>query len=391
MTTKNKLCNFSSAIVIANICATSVAAAESLTEFPKIASVSGDFRLRYEDVDLDSVHSDGLTLRSRLKFRTDTYRSTFVVVEIEDVRNVLSINDENDLIPDPEITEIDQAFIQYTGIKFVSKLGRQVIALDGQRFIGHVGWRQDRQTFDAFRTTLSPTAALSFEFIYIYKRNRILAEAADANSNDILFNVSYQTSLGKLVSYAYLLDDEFRDEQSDTFGVSFNGAAGDTIKFRYSLEYASQSIANNDLNYNTDYILAEIGASISDITVKMGYEMLGSDGGMASFTTPLATLHKFNGWNDIFLGGTFNPLKMPDGLKDKYVSLRTTVSGVTITALYHKYYADEKSTSYGDEASFSATKLFGSGFSLQVKYSNYNAADFGENTEKLWLTVGYKF
>ncbi|WP_246283085.1 alginate export family protein [Marinifaba aquimaris] len=53
------------------------------------------------------------------------------------------------MIADPESTEVDQALLQYKGKSWTTKLGRQIIALDGQRFVGHVGWRQDSQTFDA--------------------------------------------------------------------------------------------------------------------------------------------------------------------------------------------------------------------------------------------------
>ena len=379
-------------LTLAGVISTTSAHAEnSLKEALTASTVSGDFRLRYEDVDRDDLGSDGLTLRSRVMLKTDGYHSFSAVVEIEDVRNVLGVDDERSLIPDPEVTEIDQAFIQYAGDKFISKLGRQVITLDGHRFVGHVGWRQDRQTFDAFRTTFTPSKDLTIDASYIYKRNRIFAETLDAKSNDFLLNASYKTPLGMLTAYGYLLDDDARDEQSDTFGVSFNGMTGDAIKFLFHLEYATQSIEDSGVDFDTDYMLAEGGFSVSGVTAKFGYEVLGSDGGVASFTTPLATLHKFNGWNDIFLGGTFNPTAMPNGLEDMYVTLATKFSGVAIAAFYHDYRAEEGSANYGDEASLVITKAFRSGASLQAKYSNYSADTFGLDTEKLWLTMGYKF
>ena len=197
--------------------AQNVLAADSISEALKSSTVSGDFNLRYEDVDRDTVDSDGLTLRSRLMVKTAPYKSFSAVVEVEDVTDILGIDDENGLIPDPEVTEIDQAFIQYKGSSYTAKLGRQVITLDGHRFVGHVGWRQDRQTFDAFRTVFTPAEGLSVDVSYVYKRNRIFAETADAKSNDILLNASYKTPIGKVVAYGYLLDDDTRDEQSDTF------------------------------------------------------------------------------------------------------------------------------------------------------------------------------
>jgi hypothetical protein len=46
----------------------------------------------------------------------------------------------------------------------------------------------------------------------------------------------------------------------------------------------------------------EVGTTVASVNVKVGYELLGSDNGEYGFATPLATLHKFNGWADQFLG-----------------------------------------------------------------------------------------
>ena len=44
------------------------------------------------------------------------------------------------------------------------------------------------------------------------------------------------------------------------------------------------------------------GMKFAPVTIKIGYELLGSDDGLKAFATPLATLHKFQGWTDKFLG-----------------------------------------------------------------------------------------
>ena len=366
-------------------------ATETLNEALTSSTVSGNFRLRYEDVEAGSVDSDGLTLRTLLTVSSGSYQGFSAVVGIEDVRDVFGIDDENGLIPDPEVTELDQAFIQYKGSNYTAKLGRQVLTMDGHRFIGHVGWRQDRQTFDAFSTVYTPTDKLTVNAAYIYKRNRIFAETMDAQSSDVLLNAAYKTPLGKLVGYALLLDDEVRDEQSDTFGVSLTGTAGDQVKLNYHVEYASQSIDDSGIDYDTDYVFVEGGLSVAGITAKLGYEVLGSDDGMASFTTPLATLHKFNGWNDIFLGGSFNPTAMPNGLEDTYFSLGTKIAGIGFTLVYHQYGADQGSADYGDEMGFVVGQGFKNGVSLGLKYSSYEADTFAADTDKLWLTAGYAF
>src|SRR5690606_27976497 len=53
------------------------------------------------------------------------------------------------VIADAPHTELDQGYIQYKNEMVTFTGGRQVITFDNHRFVGHVGWRQDRQTFDA--------------------------------------------------------------------------------------------------------------------------------------------------------------------------------------------------------------------------------------------------
>ena len=125
------------------------------------------------------------------------------------------------------------------------------------------------------------------------------------------------------------------------------GSTGDKIKFLYQAEFATQDI--NSVNADTDYAFLEAGVKASGITAKLGYEVLGSDDGQASFTTPLATLHKFNGWNDVFLAGGFNPVALPNGLEDTYLSVAGKVAGVKLLAMYHDYSADESGADYGSE------------------------------------------
>jgi len=135
---------------------------------------------------------------------------------MEDSRAVLGVDDfsvpptgfrlgEFSVIAGPETTEVEQAYIQYKAGD-CGKLRRQIIALDNHRFVGHVGWRQDRQTFDGVTIVYKANESLNLHASQLTKRNRIFAEEGDIDSNDTLLNLSYQTSLGKLTAYAYLLE-----------------------------------------------------------------------------------------------------------------------------------------------------------------------------------------
>lgn len=370
-------------------------AAESITEALNTGTAYGDFRLRYEAVDQDNALKDasGLTLRSRLGYTTGSIGGLSATIELEDSRIVGGQDEfggDFSVIADPETTELDQFFVQYKTDTTTSKIGRQVINLDGQRFVGAVGWRQDRQTFDAFTIQAKPSEKLSLYYAYIGQRNRIFAETADLTSDDHLLNVSYQTSLGKLVGYGYFLDvDDGIDNARDTLGVSFSGAKKlDSVKLLYKAEYATQSFEDGGVDRDATYTHLEAGLQASYFTGKIGYEVLGSDDGNYGFTTELATLHKFNGWADQFLG---TPTV---GLVDTYFSAGFKLPVGKLSVIYHDFSADEGSLDLGTEVDVAYGLKFGKQYNAGIKYAAYSAgdADAGKvDTDKLWLWVGASF
>ncbi|MGX9462007.1 alginate export family protein [Shewanella sp. A14] len=360
-----------------------------------------NLNLRYESVDQDNPlkDADALTLRTRLTFATAEYYGLTALVEFEDSRSVAGVNDYNDatgnntdysVIADPETTELDQAFLQYKRNGFKAKVGRQVIALDNMRFVGHVGWRQDRQTFDAV-TMQYAINDFSVDYGYIYKRNRIFAEVKDMGSKDHVINASYKFDLGKLSAYSYLLEDDISNIGIDTYGIRFAGAKDiDKIKLLYTLEYATQDTDADTAipSYSSDYMLGEVGVGFSGLTVKLGYEQLGSDDGEYGFSTPLATLHAFNGWADQFLSTP------KQGLADTYMSVGGSVVGGKWALLYHDFEADVSSATVSDlgseiDAVFSLP--IDKHYTVGVKYASYSAGDAGFDADKVWLWANAKF
>jgi len=369
-------------------------AANTINEAFKETKVSGAFNFRYENVGDDFGNDELLSLRSRLTFTTGAYKGFSLLAELEDVTHVLGVDGP---LPGPfevdqEVTEVDQSYIQFKNDTVSAKLGRQVMVFDNQRFIGSLGWRQDHQTFDAASVKFQPIKGLNVDLAYLFQRNRIFGEEADARSSDTILNSSYNTPVGKIVGYVYLLDDELRDEQSDTVGLRFTGSRGEKNKLLYTLEYADQSITDSGIDFDTDYLFAEIGGTVSGITGKLGYEKLSSDDGNASFTTPLGTVHAFHGCADVFIGGNFNPAALPDGIVDTYLSLAGEIAGVKLTAVYHDYEADEGSDSYGSEWNFLAAKSFENGVSAGLKYADYSDDGFLESDKDVfWAWTSYSF
>lgn len=377
-------------------------AADSLAEALETGKAYGDFRLRYEAVDQDDAtdrdDATALTLRSRLGYTTGSISGFSATLEFEDSRVVAGQDEysvpgavvDYDVVADPETTEVDQGFLQYKSDMVTVKAGRQILALDNHRFVGHVGWRQDRQTFDALSAVVTPVENLTLTYAYLDQRNRILAENADINSKDHLFNAAFTTPFGKLVGYAYLLEvDQAADNALDTYGVSFNGSADmDSLKLLYGIEYATQESESGSTEFDADYMMVEGGVAVAGVTLKAGYEVLGSDDGDYGFSTPLATLHKFNGWADIFLGTP------AEGLVDMSVSASGSVAGGKWMLAYHEFEADDASDTVddlGDELDLSYAMKFGKHYNAGIKYAMYSAGDINVDTDKLWLWVGASF
>ena len=394
--TKNLI---TSAILAASTLAAGNVAAEDFF------SAKADFRLRYENITNDNANrtADSLTLRSTISVKSKEINGWSGFVELEDVRTVLGVDSRNAAFPitgqgtpgfsviaDPETTELDQGYIQYKSDQITAKVGRQVITLDDHRFIGHVAWRQDKQTFDAASVVYTPTKELNVTAALVTQRNRIFAEDADLDSNDVFINVSYKTSLGKITAYSYLLDEDESNNTLDTYGAAFRGGKpiNDDVSVTYLAEFATQTSETAAGEFDADFFRFEGGVSFSGLNAKIGFESLGSDDGQFGFSTPLATLHKFNGWTDQFLG---TPAV---GLEDFYISLAGKVWGGSWLVRYHDFNAESASETLdelGSELELQYTKKFKNGIYSGIKASFYSADDFAVDEDAVWLWVGKTF
>jgi hypothetical protein len=118
----------------------------------------------------------------------------------------------------------------------------------------------------------------------------------------------------------------------------------------------------------------------------VGYEVLGSDGGV-SFRTPLATLHAFNGWDDIFLTTPAN------GLRDTYVKLAANLPGaVSFLGFYHNFEADRLGADYGKEVDLQLSRKFGKRVTGLVKYAKFDRDSTAfPDVRKIWVQVEFVY
>ncbi len=357
------------------------------------AKVKFNFRLRTEDVAVEgSTDRDLSSLKSRLTYSSGQYQGFSSVVEID---NVTHISDDEGGIADPDGTEINQAYLAWSGSDTTIKYGRQRILLDNQRFVGGVGFRQNEQTYDGFSVKNTSLTDTTVFIANVYNVNRIFGEDSpigDHKNNTWMLNAKYTgLEAGTLTAYSYLIDNKKAAVySSDTYGARF---AGKTGALGYTFELASQSdAANNPKSYSANYYLAEGVYTFDKVKLKAGYEVLGADGSDGQFVTPLATLHKFQGWDDKFLGGgTGNIL---GGIEDFYLSASGKVGPVSVSAVYHQLSSNDSAASGMDDLGSEIGASFGGKVGpvkLSLKVSRYQANDFSADTTKMWLTAAAAF
>ncbi|NNM14687.1 MAG: hypothetical protein HKO58_10200 [Gammaproteobacteria bacterium] len=235
-------------------------------------------------------------------------------------------------------------------------------------------------------------SGVGMKYAYITNVNRIFGEdvaAGGSKSNTHLLNVGKKFSAGQLTGYFYGIDNEDQLAFStSTLGVKWAGKKlFGNPNFSYGLEYASQSdAADSPLDYTADYLRLDAAYKFKPVKFYVGYEVLGSDDGVAAFRTPLATLHAFNGWADKFLG-TPNT-----GLEDVFVGISGQAGRFKWNAKYHDFTSDVNGLDFGNELDFSIGTKIAKNYNVLLKYADFSADDDGgSDVSKLWVMLQAKF
>ena len=363
-------------------------------------------RLRYENVSQANLpdDADAVTLRLRLGGEIKAGGFSFLA----EGEGTAALADEyNDTLPgngvepyptvaDPENIELNRLQIAYKAGTHSITVGRQRIILDDARFVGNVGWRQNEQTFDAVRgqAKIGPVA---LDATYAISQRTVFGVDSPNEHYDgdmVLLNAGADFKPVKLTAFAYLIDYDTRIAfSSKTYGLRAAGSfpLGGGLKLEALAGFAVQSdMGANPTDYRAEYYNLEAGVSFAGFSLKGGYEELGSDDGMASFQTPLATLHAFNGWADLF---SATPAA---GLRDYYVTAAYRLDGVkalpglNLAASWHSFEADFGGLDYGEEIDLSLGFRLGP-VALLAKCAAYDAKGFGVDTDKFWIQAEYGF
>jgi len=369
-----------------------------------------DGRLRYETVDQAGLGLDANAVTLSLRAGVSATSGPWSALA-EGQGTVAIVNDYFDglhgaatrpIVADPENLALYRAQLQYKTKPLTVTLGRQRIALDDERFVGAVGFRQNGQTFDAVRAEWMPLKGVKADLSYAWSDRTIWGidgsgARQQAVSGDNLFaNLAVTTPAGLLSGFAYLVDQDEAAMQgfrlsSQSYGVRLAGsrALSKNAKLSWAASYARQSDYHRNPNdYRADYYLVDGTLDVAHWKLNAGYEVLGADKGAAltSFQTPLATLFKFQGWADKFL------TTPPNGVRDLYAGAGWSmkklgkIDVLTLQATAHRFRSDRLGQHYGREIDLLASAKVGRTV-FAARFADYRAREFATDTRKFWLSV----
>jgi len=388
---------------VAQEAATDAAEAANLGEALKQGQLSLELRYRFEHVDEDAFDevADASTLRTRLGYRTRPLRGLSATLRFSNVTDIGTRDRYVDgagaagngvtgrpVIADPELTRVEQVSLAFERGDTRFEGGRLPLDLDDQRFVGTVGWRQNTQSYTAARIVNRSIDRTELSYAFVERAWTITG--AERPMSGHLMRVAVDAKLGTAVGYGYLLD---FDRETDaglstaTWGLRFSGSrpAG-RASVRYAAAWADQrDHGSNPNRVRARYYRLDLGFGVPKVGLDAGWEVLEGRPGDGRFTTPLATLHAFNGWADRFLNTPAT------GLEDRFVGLRGAAGRLRWAAIYHDFRAESGDGDYGRELDLQAVVATPWKQAFGLKAAFYDAHDFATDTSKVWAWSAWSF
>lgn len=370
----------------------------------------GDARLRYHTVDQEAFPDNSIALSLRVKAGVEfnIFQNSSVLLELEGSENFIErFNDtlngkiSRPIIGDPASIELNRFQLQ-TQLSPQTRvtLGRQKIALDNWRFIGHWPFRQNEQTFDAARLETKIGSGL-LDAAYIGRVQRQFGNdspVGEFEGQSTIINYGHPVPFGRLSAFYYGLDLETGETGNRISNLS-SATAGLRVNGRYKWEnwglnwdgsIAQQTdFADNPNDFAALFASSQLNLEFDNFEFGLKGELLGSDNGQA-VQTPLAALHRTQGLADVFL------ITPDDGLRDYSISagynLRNyaMLEDIQFKVSHHWFESDAFDRKYGQEIDFSLSAKW-KNLRFGLEYADYNADTFSSDTQVLILSTEFNF
>lgn len=391
-----RFATFACAALVVGLTAPGLASGQSL---PGKASI--DMRLRSETVDQDGFaeNAHALTLRTRAGYETGAWRGFRALIEAEnllalDRRYNSSTNGRTDLpaVADPQATELNRAQVSWTGAQADVTVGRQRIALANARYVANVPFRQNEQTFDAVKLGIRPASGVAFTYAYIDHVRRVFgpdSAQGDWSSDSHVLHAEAKTPAGQLTGYGYLLDLPGAAAQSGaTWGARLSGSRplAQGLALTYVAEIARQTDYGSAVgDFSVGFVDFAAGLRRGELWASVGVERLDGDG-RRGFQTPLATLHAFQGWADVFLNTPGSGVRDVNLRAGHTLRLANSMP-VRLQTAIHDFRDDDGSARYGRELDLLANVAVNRNVGFEAKVAFFDGAQpqFADRT-KLWLS-----
>lgn len=365
-------------------------------------------RVRSESVDQQGFASNAnaLTARVQLGWQSAPVGAFRFLVEgettyaaIADYNSTVNGKATYPVIADPQSGELNRLQVIWTGLaKTQVTVGRQTLVLDNARFIGDSAFRQTEQTFDGVRLTTTAIAPVTLTYAYIGRVNRVFGNKSAQGHWDgavNVLNIAAKTPIGSLSVYDYLLDFDNAPTQSNaTLGGRLTGErpASQSVAVTYGAEWARQTdYGRNPGHFSLAYNSFSLGLKTGALALSVNREHLGSDGSHA-FQTPLATLHPFQGWADVFLTTPAQGLNDTFAAGNWTVKLKGPVQSLKATIAYHDFRSAKGGLHYGTEWDMGVSVPLSKKVSASVQAADFSGAlPATKSRTKLWLALDYSY
>ncbi len=384
-----------------------------------LPTVDIGLRTRWETATVDKDDAHALTAKARL---TVNYRFLEQFDTMLEIDHVATANDDQHsdgvvltdkpTIADPEGTEINQAFIRTEWQDNTITLGRQKITYSDERFIGNVGFRQNDQTYDAIQSERYILEGSQLHIAYIHNVNRIFGDDADRDldKDDLRYDALNGSRPAALLGnhhidgwLVHLTLKEWDYLEFNTYGYSIHNYhvsnfSNQTVGFeghfqrkfgQVKIESGAELAYQQQPDHNNDRVhYQRISGSLTTqgFTLGLRHELLTENNGTA-FITPLATLHRFQGWADQFL------VTPSVGLRDNSVNIKWRARPWTVDIRHHWFTSDAGSVDIGQEWNVDLIFKPKRKHEVKLRYADFNHASEqtikSVDVEKVFLMYSY--
>ena len=364
-------------------------------------------RLRNEYADQEGLEdANALTFAARFGYEVEPVSQLSFLVEGEwieqitdDFTDTVRIVPGRPVIADPEDIQLNRIQVRYAiDKKSAVTLGRQRIVYDDARFIGNVIFRQNEQTYDAVSLDWATADNVRFRYAYLDRVNRIFggeSPMGEFQSDSHISQVDLNAGdFGAFSLFVNALDFSNSPLNSQlTYGIRWNRTfTADGWRLRLDLDGARQEdYRDNSADFDVYYGKAKASLGRGAVDVAVAGEWLQGDGGFA-FQTPLATLHAFQGFADVFL-------RTPaEGLRDFNVGLNWKTPNPPVGKSFslltrgHVFTDDSGADLFGREFDALARLGLNDWIALEFRSAWFDGRDprFPDKT-RIWIAAETKF